>query len=182
MHSIDLIAVFFRTKIRCAPSARTPSYCGAKNIYLAALANDRKPQSISHAEYRRIHPRIATGFDLQIDGGRTHHSSQRSVFVAASTINAISSTNDTVFQNITGCRSISGGRVSGRLQGTILPGGTDWQTVQGDGSVGIEARYLLELADGARIELQSRGLRANGATACTRAHNAVAKKVARTGI
>ena len=61
--------------------------------------------------------------------------------------------------------SISGGRVSGRLQGTILPGGTDWQTVQGDGSVGIEARYLLELADGARIELQSRGLRANGATA-----------------
>jgi len=61
--------------------------------------------------------------------------------------------------------SITGGRVSGRLQGAILPGGTDWQTVQDDGAVGIEARYLLELTDGARIELQSRGLRAVGASA-----------------
>ena len=58
--------------------------------------------------------------------------------------------------------SITGGRVSGALEGRILPGGTDWQTVEPDGSVGIEARYLLELADGARIELQSRGRRAGG--------------------
>lgn len=55
--------------------------------------------------------------------------------------------------------SISGGRVSGALQGRIMPGGTDWQEVRADGTIGIEARYLLELADGARIELQSRGQR-----------------------
>lgn len=61
--------------------------------------------------------------------------------------------------------SITGGRVLGQLEGVILPGGTDWQTVEPDGSVGIEARYLLELADGARIELQSRGRRAAGAGA-----------------
>ncbi|HQN53672.1 MAG TPA: DUF3237 domain-containing protein [Novosphingobium sp.] len=61
--------------------------------------------------------------------------------------------------------SITGGRVLGRLEGTILPGGTDWQTVEADGSVGIEARYLLELTDGARIELQSRGRRGAGAGA-----------------
>ncbi|MDE2596670.1 MAG: DUF3237 domain-containing protein [Sphingomonadales bacterium] len=58
---------------------------------------------------------------------------------------------------------IIGGRVSGALSGTILPGGTDWQTVRGDGSVEIEARYLLQLDDGARVELQSRGLRGAGA-------------------
>jgi len=55
---------------------------------------------------------------------------------------------------------ITGGTVSGEINGTILPGGTDWQEVQADGSISIEARYLLELDDGSRIELQSRGLRA----------------------
>lgn len=59
--------------------------------------------------------------------------------------------------------SISGGRVSGALQGRIMAGGTDWQEVRADGTIAIEARYLLELDDGARIELQSRGQR--GATA-----------------
>ena len=56
--------------------------------------------------------------------------------------------------------AITGGRVLGGLSGRILPGGTDWQNVRADGSIEIEARYLLELDDGARIELQSRGLRA----------------------
>lgn len=59
--------------------------------------------------------------------------------------------------------AITGGRVSGGLEGVILPGGADWQTLHEDGSIGIEARYLLELADGARLELQSRGLRGAGA-------------------
>lgn len=58
---------------------------------------------------------------------------------------------------------ISGGTVSGAVNGVILPGGTDWQNARPDGSTEIEARYLLELEDGARIELQSRGLRAAGA-------------------
>ena len=58
--------------------------------------------------------------------------------------------------------SIAGGRVLGGLQGKILPGGTDWQTLRADGALEIEARYLLELEAGARVELQSRGLRAAG--------------------
>jgi hypothetical protein len=60
--------------------------------------------------------------------------------------------------------SITGGRVSGGLEGVILAGGADWQTLRGDGAIEIEARYMLELADGARAELQSRGLRAAGAS------------------
>jgi len=59
---------------------------------------------------------------------------------------------------------ITGGRVSGSLEGRILPGGADWQTLRADGAIEIEARYMLELDGGARIELQSRGLRAADAT------------------
>lgn len=59
---------------------------------------------------------------------------------------------------------ISGGTVSGSLSGVILPGGTDWQAIRPDGTTEIEARYLLELSDGARVELQSRGLREHGAS------------------
>ena len=60
--------------------------------------------------------------------------------------------------------AITGGRVSGQIEGAILPGGTDWQSLHEDGSIGIEARYLLELTDGTRIELQSRGTRGAGAS------------------
>ena len=60
--------------------------------------------------------------------------------------------------------SISGGRVLGSLNGRILPGGTDWQTIGPDGTIEIEARYLLQLDDGARVELVHRGLRAPGAS------------------
>lgn len=59
---------------------------------------------------------------------------------------------------------ITGGTVSGGLSGAILPGGTDWQELGPDGAIGIEARYLLELDSGARVELQSRGLRGAGAS------------------
>ena len=55
--------------------------------------------------------------------------------------------------------SIIGGRVSGSLVGVILPGGADWQTIRADGGIEIEARYFLELLDGTRIDLQSRGRR-----------------------
>lgn len=58
---------------------------------------------------------------------------------------------------------ITGGRVEGSISGRILPGGTDWQTVTPAGLTLIEARYLLELVDGTRVELQSRGQRAPGA-------------------
>ena len=59
---------------------------------------------------------------------------------------------------------IGGGRVAGAITGRVLPGGTDWQTIMNDGTVSIEARYLLQLDDGARIDLQSRGQRAAGAS------------------
>ncbi|WP_439533522.1 DUF3237 domain-containing protein [Polymorphobacter sp.] len=59
---------------------------------------------------------------------------------------------------------IAGGTVTGSLEGEVLPGGTDWQTVSPDGAVAIDARYLLQLVDGTRVELQSRGLRSPGAS------------------
>lgn len=58
---------------------------------------------------------------------------------------------------------ITGGTVSGAMTGVILSGGTDWQDVRADGGVGIEARYLLQLTDGTRVELQSRGARSTAA-------------------
>lgn len=60
---------------------------------------------------------------------------------------------------------ISGGTVSGALSGKVLPGGTDWQTMREDGSLEIEAHYLLQLEDGALVEVYSTGIRSNGTTA-----------------
>lgn len=54
--------------------------------------------------------------------------------------------------------AITGGRVSGAMVGAILPGGADWQRVTGD-VIEIDARYLLALEDGARVELLCRGRR-----------------------
>jgi hypothetical protein len=55
---------------------------------------------------------------------------------------------------------IVGGTVRGRkLNGRILPGGADWQIVRGDGAVDIKARYTIETDAGARILVNSDGLR-----------------------
>ena len=55
---------------------------------------------------------------------------------------------------------ILGGRVSGpKLQGRILPGGADWQIVRADGAADIQARYTVETEAGARVMVQSNGLR-----------------------
>jgi hypothetical protein len=55
---------------------------------------------------------------------------------------------------------ILGGRVAGpRLEGRILPGGADWQTVRADGVADIRARYAIEASSGARILVTSEGLR-----------------------
>ena len=51
-----------------------------------------------------------------------------------------------------------GGQVSGAYAGTVLPGGTDWQTVAPDGRIDIAARYLLQLTEGV-VEVESTGLR-----------------------
>lgn len=56
--------------------------------------------------------------------------------------------------------AITGGRVQGRkLNGRILPGGADWQIVRADGAADIQARYLIEAENGARVAVESEGLR-----------------------
>jgi hypothetical protein len=53
-----------------------------------------------------------------------------------------------------------GGRFEGPgLRGRLLPGGTDWQQVRGDGVLEIRARYMLETDVGETIQVVSEGLR-----------------------
>jgi len=59
--------------------------------------------------------------------------------------------------------AITGGSASGAVEGKILPGGADWQTVRPDGTVEIDAQYVLETGDSGRVELRSMGLRRQGA-------------------
>jgi hypothetical protein len=55
---------------------------------------------------------------------------------------------------------ISGGTVSGpKLNGTVVPGGADWQFVRADGTLQIEARYTLKADDGTLIMITNRGYR-----------------------
>jgi hypothetical protein len=55
---------------------------------------------------------------------------------------------------------IVGGTVEGpQLHGEVLSGGVDWQLQRRDGTLDIEAHYVLKTADGALIEVQSRGYR-----------------------
>ena len=55
---------------------------------------------------------------------------------------------------------ITGGRVSGGIgEGVVLPGG-DWQRIHPDGTVALDAQYVLQLSDGTRVEVESRGIRA----------------------
>lgn len=55
--------------------------------------------------------------------------------------------------------AITGGSCEGRIAGAILPGGADWQVVRDDGVIEIEARYVIETGEGARVLVDSRGLR-----------------------
>jgi len=56
--------------------------------------------------------------------------------------------------------NIVGGTVDGaKLQGRILPGGADWQIIRQDGVAHLEARYTIESNDGARVLVNSDGLR-----------------------
>ena len=55
---------------------------------------------------------------------------------------------------------ISGGYFEGeRLRGTILTGGSDWQTVRDDGAWTLNVRVLLETDDGALIGMTYTGIR-----------------------
>lgn len=58
---------------------------------------------------------------------------------------------------------ITGGTVRGRLNGTVLPGGADFQLVVSDTCADLDARYLLRLDDapwaGAHVFVHNRALR-----------------------
>lgn len=55
---------------------------------------------------------------------------------------------------------ITGGRVEGpRLQGEVLSGGGDWQSLREDGLTTLEAKYTLKAADGALIGIVNPGVR-----------------------
>jgi Protein of unknown function (DUF3237) len=54
---------------------------------------------------------------------------------------------------------ITGGALEGpRLQGTVLPGGADWQLVRADGDIELDARYPVRASDGALIQVRNRCL------------------------
>lgn len=55
---------------------------------------------------------------------------------------------------------ITGGTFTGEFAGRILGDGADWQFVLPDGTIELSAHYILETEDGARIEVNSDGLRA----------------------
>ena len=55
---------------------------------------------------------------------------------------------------------IAGGSFTGpRLEGTVVPGGADWQVIHPDGVVDIDTRYTLKTKDGALVYLKNSGLR-----------------------
>lgn len=58
---------------------------------------------------------------------------------------------------------ITGGDVTGRLRGRVLPSGADFQIVVSDRLADLDARYLLELESGARVYVHNRALRRGSA-------------------
>jgi hypothetical protein len=55
---------------------------------------------------------------------------------------------------------IAGGAFEGdRLAGEILPGGSDWQSMNSDGGVSIDVRMVLKTRDQALIGMTYRGIR-----------------------
>ena len=55
---------------------------------------------------------------------------------------------------------LGSGTVEGpELNGHVVDGGIDWQTARTDGVLDIGAHYVIRTHDGARIEVQSNGLR-----------------------
>ncbi len=60
--------------------------------------------------------------------------------------------------------AITGGTVNGPLlNGTVLPGGGDWQTILPGGLTKVEARYFLKASDGTVIEVTNPGVRTGSA-------------------
>ncbi|MFB4316008.1 DUF3237 domain-containing protein [Actinomadura sp. 21ATH] len=52
---------------------------------------------------------------------------------------------------------ITGGTVSGLLEGTVVPGGADWSLQRGDGTGTVSATYPVRLTDGTVLTITNRG-------------------------
>jgi hypothetical protein len=57
------------------------------------------------------------------------------------------------------CIPLLGGRFWGDLEGKVVPGGSDWQTVLPNGNLELTAHYALETGAGDLIEVSSIGVR-----------------------
>ena len=58
---------------------------------------------------------------------------------------------------------ITGGTFHGEsINGVVLPGGADWQTVRNDGTLEVDALYSMKCDDGTVIIVHNRGLIAEG--------------------
>jgi hypothetical protein len=62
---------------------------------------------------------------------------------------------------------LGGGTVTGKYNGTVIPGGQDWQLIGPEGRLEIAARYVLELEQG-RVEVRSEGMRSGSPEALAR--------------
>ena len=58
---------------------------------------------------------------------------------------------------------ITGGTVTGQVNGKILPGGADFQIVVSETTTDLDARYMVELDSGEHIFVQNRALRRGSA-------------------
>lgn len=58
---------------------------------------------------------------------------------------------------------ITGGTVTGHVNGKVLPGGADFQIVVSETTADLDARYMLELDTGEHIFVQNRALRRGSA-------------------
>lgn len=64
---------------------------------------------------------------------------------------------------------IGGGRFEGeRLNGRVLPGGSDWQRVTPDGTVRLDCRLVLETTDNELIAMTYQGVRSGSADVLAR--------------
>ncbi len=54
---------------------------------------------------------------------------------------------------------IIGGSVEGDLAGVVLSGGGDWQSIAQDGTLEIDAHYILDISDHGAVEVRSQGVR-----------------------
>jgi hypothetical protein len=55
---------------------------------------------------------------------------------------------------------VTGGSFDGeRLSGTVMDGGSDWQTLKADGSVVLDVRLILRTSDDAHVAMTYRGVR-----------------------